>query len=295
MTSIPKTSTIIQGQVRRVLGALPDDSIDLALCDPPYGMSKAAWDLKPDFGDWVHEVMRVLKPTGTAYIFGLPEAVASHWSAFPAPKRLLTWHVTNRVAPACKTWQPTQESIAMLWKERPFFDRDSVREPYGEAAERLRGKPRALTPSRFGKRATRYSDATGALPRDVLRGPGLSGKVGARESLGHPCQKPTWLLERLIKASCPPGGLVLDLFAGVGTASLAAHRLGRAWIAVEKDPRWCSVALERLNKAGAQAALETAPIDHLSTWKHEMEEQLRCLKEIVERLSRARDSTSEVP
>lgn len=295
MTTLPKTSTIFQGHVRRVLGTLPDDSIDLALCDPPYGMSKADWDLKPDFGDWVHEVMRVLKPTGTAYIFGLPEAVASHWSAFPAPKRFLTWHVTNRVSPTCKTWQPTQESLAMLWKERPFFDRDSVREPYSEAAERLRGKPRASTPSRFGKRATHYPDAPGALPRDVLRGPGLSGKVGARESLGHPCQKPLWLLEKLVRASCPPGGVVLDLFAGTATASLAAHRLGRAWLAVEKDPRWCAVALERLTQAGAQAVLEAATTDDFQTWKHEMEEQLRCLRETVEALSRRPDSPAGAP
>ncbi len=291
----PKTSVIIQGLARKALAMLPDACIDLALCDPPYGMSKADWDLKPDFGDWVHEVVRVLKPSGTAYVFGIPEAVAAHWSMFPAPKRLLTWHVTNRVTPTCKTWQPTQESLVMLWKERPFFDRDAVREPYGEAAERLRGKPRASTPSRFGKRATRYPDAPGALPRDVLRGPGLSGKVGARESLGHPCQKPIWLMEKLVKASSPPGGIVLDLFAGVATASLAAHRLGRAWIAVEKDPRWCAVSLERLAEAGAQAVLEAAPTDDLSTWKHVMEEQLRCLKETVEVLSRRLDSTAGTP
>lgn len=279
-------SRLVQGDVQRTLASLPAEQVDLIIADPPYGLSKADWDTKPDYGRWVEEALRVLKPTGTLYLFGPPEIIAAHWHSFPAPKRILTWFVSNRVTPACRTWQPTSESIAMLWHEQPYFDRDAIREPYQEAAERLRGKPRASTPSRFGKRATRYSDALGALPRDVLRGPGLSGKVGARESLKHPTQKPVWLMERLIRASSPPGGLVLDLFAGVATTSVAAHRLGRKWLAVEKDPHWCSAALERLMKEGAQATLATEATAEPSTWRRKMEEEMLCLKETVARLSR---------
>lgn len=271
------TSRLVHGDVQRTLASLPTEQVDLIIADPPYGLSKADWDAKPDYGRWIEEALRVLKKSGTLYVFGPPEVIAAHWNSFPAPKRILTWAISNRVSPACWTWQPTSESIVMLWRQRPLFNRDAVREPYQEAAQRLRGKPRAATPSRFGKRATRYSDAPGALPRDVLRGPALSGRAGARERLGHLAQKPEWLLERLIKASSPPGGVILDLFAGTATASVAAHRLGRIWIAVEKDPRWCSVAMDRLKKAGAQALLEAEPTDDLSTWKHAMEEKVRCL------------------
>lgn len=277
---------VSQGDVRQVLASWPNNCADLIIADPAYGLGKADWDIRPDYGQWLLDALRVLKTTGTAYIFGLPEVIAAHWTSFPAPKRLLTWAVSNRVSPACKTWQPTQEAIVMLTKDRPFFDREAVREPFTADYARHKGKTRPATPGRFGSRATSYSSAAGALPRDVLRGPGLSGRVGARESLGHPCQKPLWLMERLIRASAPPDGLVLDLFAGAATASLAAHRLCRHWIAVERDPHWCQVALERLRREGAQASLSVFqdPSQELRAWKVSIEKELAGLKEVVAQL-----------
>jgi site-specific DNA-methyltransferase (adenine-specific) len=52
----------------------------------------------------------------------------------------------------------------------------------------------------------------------------------ARERLGFPTQKPVALLERIIRASCPEGGVVLDPFCGCGTSIAAAQKLGRPWI-----------------------------------------------------------------
>lgn len=224
----------------------------------------ADWDRAPDYGPWVQAVLRVLKSTGTAYIFGETETVAAHWRAFPAPKRLLTWAISNRVSPKARSWQATTEAIAMLWK----------------------GKPRPATPGRFGNRATVYSSAAGALPRDMLRGPGLSGKVGAREGLGHPAQKPLWLMERLIKASSPSEGLVLDLFAGTATASVAAHRLGRRWIAVEKNREWTQVSQRRLQREGIEAKIivhEDQARDWTS-WRGGIEEALGDFQRKIQRL-----------
>ena len=55
----------------------------------------------------------------------------------------------------------------------------------------------------------------------------------AKERLGYPTQKPEALLERIIKASCPEDGIVLDPFSGCGTAVVAAQRLGRQWIGID--------------------------------------------------------------
>lgn len=280
---------VVRGDVRQVLASWPDACANLAIADPAYGLNKADWDVAADFDhSWLTEVRRVLKPEGTAYIFGPPETIARHWAAFPEPKRLLTWAVTNRVSPRCRSWQPTSESIVMLTKGRaPFFDLDAVREPYSPDSERKRGHRRPPTPGRFGNKASIYSDAAGAMPRDVLHGPGLSGKVGARESLGHPCQKPLWLPQRLIKASCPPGGLVLDLFAGVATASVAAHGLCHKWVAIENDAHWCQVAVDRLHAAGAAdaAIVEPQSIPELLTWKATVEQELADLRRVVDSLT----------
>ena len=261
-------------------------------------MGKADWDLEADYGPWVQEVRRILKVGGTAYAFGLPEAIAAHWATFPDPKRWLTWTVTNRVSPGAKSWQPSQEAIAMFWKGKsPFFDRDAVREPYSAAYARLKGKPRPKTAGRFGSAPSRYGASSGALPRSVLTGPGLSGGIGAREGLAHPCQKPLWLPERLIKASCPPDGLVLDLFAGTATTSVAAHRQGRHWIAVEQDTKWCEVARERLRDEGApaQIAVNPGPKDwaDLMAWKAAIESNLKEIQSALTRLEHRRENRRE--
>lgn len=68
----------------------------------------------------------------------------------------------------------------------------------------------------------------------------------AAERLGYPTQKPVPLLERIISASCPPSGLVLDCFAGSGTTAEAAERLGRRWIGIDNGKYAVHLARKRL-------------------------------------------------
>ena len=68
----------------------------------------------------------------------------------------------------------------------------------------------------------------------------------ASERLGYPTQKPVALLERIISASCPPGGLVLDCFNGSGTTSEAAERLGRRFIGIDNGKYAIHLARKRL-------------------------------------------------
>ncbi|WP_426745956.1 site-specific DNA-methyltransferase [Myxococcus faecalis] len=68
----------------------------------------------------------------------------------------------------------------------------------------------------------------------------------ARERLGYPTQKPVGLIERIITASCPPGGLILDCFMGSGTTAEAAERLGRRWIGIDNGKYAIHLARKRL-------------------------------------------------
>lgn len=282
---------IVKAKAAHFLRSAGEVGADISFLDPWYGMSKADQDVVADYdASLLRDVMDALKPSGTAYVFGTLLAILDNWSIFPSPKRLLILNVTNRVVPKCKSWQSVCEGVVMLTKSlTPFFDRDAVREPYSPNSARQRGRRRPATPGRFGNKESRYSDAAGALPRDLLRGPGLSGRVGARESLGHPCQKPLWLAERLIKASCPPGGLVLDLYAGTSTFSAAAHRLGRQWISVEQDEHWCQVSLKRLRDAGAETKIvvPSGPeaLSDLMARQDRSEAAIVRLNDIVARLS----------
>lgn len=84
----------------------------------------------------------------------------------------------------------------------------------------------------------------------------------AAERLGYPTQKPVALLRRIIAAACPPGGLVLDAFAGSGTTLEAAERLGRRWIGIDSNPAAIAVARRRLLALGERATREATTVEY---------------------------------
>jgi DNA modification methylase len=247
---------IIQDDVYETLRALPSDSFAAGIADGPYGMGLKGvdWDRTPDFGPWIEEAHRVLAPGGTMFVFGKPEIVAENWNRFPKPKDLLVWHFTNKVLPKLHYWQPTWDAVVAFSKGTPRFFRDQVRDGYSERYRALLGKERSPVPGRYGNEPSVYEDNGGTLPKNVLIGPGLIGRYGAAERVGHPTQKPLWLMEKLILSATLPGDAVLDLFAGAGTTSVAAARLGRKWLAVERDHGYAEMIRTRIAKVNADVA-----------------------------------------
>lgn len=112
----------------------------------------------------------------------------------------------------------------------------------------------------------RYAAADrGTPPQNLILSPtgftnfnrGRSGK----EYMQYGTQKPLDLIEPLIRASCPPKGLVLDPFCGCGTTVLAAHNLGRHWVGIDISPLAVDIMERRLIGAGAQPRLGGVPFD----------------------------------
>lgn len=95
---------------------------------------------------------------------------------------------------------------------------------------------------------------------NVIQGPNTRSNT---ERVGHPTQKPKWLIELLMERHSTEGQRVLDPFLGSGTTLVACYRLGRQGVGVEIDERYCQLAAERLEREIAQGRLfepgETAP------------------------------------
>ena len=87
--------------------------------------------------------------------------------------------------------------------------------------------------------------------------PSLAKRNGARL---HPTQKPTEVMARLVEMLCPPGGLVIDPFAGSGTTGVACVQTGRRFIGIELDPGYADIARARIAKAAEQARQEALPL-----------------------------------
>lgn len=266
---------------------IPNESVDVVLCDPPYNIGK-------DFGNssdkqelqnyllwcdlWLKESVRILKPSGTLYIYGFSEILAHISVKIEINHRWLIWHYTNKNNPHSKFWQRSHESIIIAWKQTPLFNLDDVREPYTDTfLKNAAGKVRKGTTGRFthsGKETIYQAHDKGALPRDVLKIPALAGGAGASERwffcnqcleaypnnekdnhgehgelLQHPTQKPYALTERLLRAAKPAsGGIVVVPFTGSGSELRVARDLGMSFVGFELNPLYVKLSESYLTK-----------------------------------------------
>ena len=240
---------------------MKDDTVDIIICDPPYNIGK-------DFGnnsdkqtmdqylswcdEWITECLRILKPTGTLYIYGFSETLAYIRTRITCNVRWIIWHYTNKVVPSLQFWQRTHESILCCYKGKPVFNRDDVREPYTDSfLKNAAGKVRKPTKGRFsnGETETIYNaHEGGALPRDVIKLPALAGGAGKKERVNHPTQKPLALCETLIKASRNKGGetLLVVPFVGSGSECVSAKKTNVHFIGFEINEEYITLANDRL-------------------------------------------------
>ncbi len=273
------------------LRELPDNFADIIIADPPYnigkdfGVFKESWSQEEYISwskRWINEAIRILKPTGSMFIFGFSENLAYIFVEIPINKRWLVWHYTNKNVPSLNFWQRSHESIILCWKDSFIFNRDDVREPYTEQfLKSAAGKIRKGTPGRFSKgdRETVYTaHEKGALPRDVIKVPTLAGGAGRKERwflckdcndvyppsekknhqghevIFHPTQKPEELIEKLILSAKPKNkGVVVVPFAGSGTECVVAKRLRMDFIGFEINKDYIKIAERRIeeeNKVG---------------------------------------------
>jgi len=245
---------------------IPSNSVDIVIADPPYNVGQnfgnnfdnlALDDYISWCNEWIAEALRVLKDTGTLYIYSSPEVSPYIFTAIETPnKRNLVWFYTNKNSPRNKFWQRSHETIIVIWKnDKRVFNTDLVREEYSQAfLKNAAGKKRKDTDGRFSKkgRTTLYTaHKQGALPRDVIRIPALAGGAGRAERffyckncndifasmekknhdkheiIIHPTQKPKALSEKLLTASKPPeDGVVVVPFVGTGVELYVAKTLG---------------------------------------------------------------------
>lgn len=281
-----KTKIVLKDCVKG-LKQIADESVDVVIIDPPYNIGK-------DFGNesdnqefkkyvqwcslWLKESERILKPTGTIYIYGFSEILAHISVQLTIPHRWLIWHYTNKNTPHSKFWQRSHESIIVAWKEKPIFNLDEVREPYTDVfLKNAAGKVRKGTSGRFGsgKETIYQAHDKGALPRDVIKIPALAGGAGLAERwfyckkckeafpnkeknnhekhgelVIHPTQKPYELTKKLLLAAKPEkNGLVVIPFTGTGSEIKVASDLGLDTLGFEINPDYVSLALSYLKKS----------------------------------------------
>ncbi len=292
-TSKLPLNKIILGDAIKELRKLPDNSCDVIIADPPYNIGKDFGNNidKRELGEyvewckgWINECIRVMKPTGTLFIYGFSEILAYLSVEIPTNKRWLIWHYTNKNVASLNFWQRSHEAIICAWKDKPIFNRDDVREPYTEGfLNGAAGKVRKGTAGRFssnGKETVYNAHSGGALPRDVIKVPALAGGAGMTERwflcktcndvfepkelkkhkehdvMKHPTQKPGEITRKLIKSSMvKKNGVVLIPFVGTGSECVIAKELNQNYIGFEINPDYIRIAEKWLKETKATPKL----------------------------------------
>lgn len=290
MDSYVKEIDVMEG-----FASFENKSTDIVLADPPYNIGKDFGnksDMRPmsEYLDWsilwINEAIRVLKDSGTLYIYGFPEILCHIACKVPLEQRWLIWHYTNKTVPQAKFWQRSCEAIICCWKnsDKRIFNLDEVREPYTDTfLKNAAGKTRKATKGRYskGENETIYAaHEKGAMPRDVICCPALAGGAGKNERwflckkcnnvyrscykdmhknhpiVEHPTQKPYKITERLLSAAKPcKNGTVIIPFTGSGSECAVATDLGIKYYGFEINPDYVLMANKFVEKRNSDKEL----------------------------------------
>lgn len=250
-----KRNQVYESDCMEILTALPDESVDLVIADPPYYRMKGSFDFVFQSVEeylawclgWVSECYRVLKPSGAFYCWGscqMIDKLSVHvLDRFGWIKRnLIVWNfATGR--PGRSSYR--HESEFMWFYSNPLHEvsHDSIRIPYHAGGK----KDKRKNPK--GKSCGNIWECPRVMPN-------------YKKATGHPTQKPEKLAERIISASSAPGSLVLIPFAGSGTEVVSCIRNRRDFIAAEINPVYVrEIIRPRIEKAAEEGRheQETAP------------------------------------
>lgn len=229
--------TLYLGDMRQVLPGLAV-SADCVVADPPYGETSLAWDRWPDgWPDALLEATRSLWCFGSMRMFLDRRDEFTRWHM----SQDLVWEKHNGSGFAADRFKRVHEH-AVHWYRGPWAAtyKDPQRENTGSGGKSVpmhKGDKTRHT-GKIGDCS--YVDDGTRLVKSVLKIRNLHHR-----SI-HPTEKPTGILAPLIEYACPPGGLVLDPFAGSGSTAVAARMLGRRAALIEADERYCEVIARRL-------------------------------------------------
>ena len=237
---------LYNGDCLEIMKNIPDGSVDMILCDPPYGTTACKWDSVIPFEPMWEQLHRIIKPNGAICLFGSePFSSALRMSNIKHFKYDWIWEKTLCSNFLCLKKQPAKnyESICVFYEKQPTYN-PQMREgkPYRDKVRKKSSNQQV-----FGVKTTKAIDNKGTrYPNQII-----CFSNGNNKRI-HPTQKPVALLEYLIRTYTNEGETVLDFTMGSGSTGVACVNTGRDFIGIELDPGYFKIAEERIY--GAMAA-----------------------------------------
>lgn len=245
---------IWHGDCLELMKNIPDKSVDMILCDLPYGTTACKWDVVIPFAPLWVEYNRVAKKTAAIALFGSePFSSSLRMSNIKNWKYDWIWEKSKGCNFTHAKNMPIKfhEEICIFsnGKIGHFVQLGEKRMPYNpQGLVKVDKKWSRLQKYENGHALSRESHQLERIiefenyPKSILK----FGNSDNRERGLHPTQKPVALLEYLIKTYTNKNELVLDNCAGSGSTLVAAKNLNRQFIGIEKEKKYYDVCLKRL-------------------------------------------------
>ena len=222
---------------------IPDGSVDMILCDLPYGTTACKWDSVIPFEPLWEQYRRVAKRNAAIVLTAsqpfTTSLIGSNMRDFRYDivwrKVRVTGHLNAKKMPLRE-----HESVLVFYRKLPTYNpqmtpsKGHIRGPRGKRAEATTVYGSFLDDSSGQNAASEY------YPRSTIEFRSDMQPV-------HPTQKPVALMEYLIKTYTNEGETVLDNCMGSGTAGVACKNLSRSFIGIEKDETYFKIAQDRIN------------------------------------------------
>lgn len=206
-------NSIVTGDARELAQAIPDESVDLVLTDPPFGIGFDDWDKVRgddyiDLIDWlISESTRIVKPGGLCFVFQASLLLRETWPRFPDGSRIFV---------AAKNFVQMRGDIPYAFDPVVFWRKS------GEPLTKGNGRDWHI-----GNTAN-------------------TNNRGIADAGWHPCPRPLSTIIYMVENFCPTNGIVYDFYMGSGTTAVAAKLTLRNWLGTERDSEYAERARARV-------------------------------------------------
>ena len=235
---------LYNGDCLELMKDIPDKSIDMILCDLPYGTTACKWDNIIPFEPLWEQYKRIIKDNSAIVLFGSqPFTSALIMSNLKMFKYEWIWEKDAGSNFTTVKYQPMKEHENIL-----VFGKGKTRY-FPIMQERIGSrKGKETTTIDSGRKDSVYGtqEGRGILKVGKLRYPRSIQRFNRERGL-HPTQKPVKLLEYLIKTYTNEGELVLDNCMGSGSTGVACLKTNRKFIGIEQDDKYFEIAYNRIN------------------------------------------------
>ena len=239
-------NSIYCGDCLELMQDIEDKSIDLILCDPPFGTTSCAWDIVLPFDKLWNQYNRIIKDNGAILLFGQePFSSMLRLSNLENYKYDIYWQkerLTN-IQQVKRRVGKDVENISVFYKKQCTYNPQMIEYDGPKRSNKIGNGKLGLLSDSGNKRPIEYIDTGKRYPTQVWK-----FKRDILTSNLHPTQKPVALLEELIKTFSNIGEVVLDNCMGSGSTIIAASRTGRDYIGIEKDDNYFRIAENRIKE-----------------------------------------------